>query len=176
MAHTESETRAPSDPFARTAKTRGVGLALAMFVAPWFIVLFERSRRSCSHTVRTTTANCSSVASRGPLTTPLRASHRPYPPRRAPRHCLGDWFQSTDELIGRIRNSWVGGRPMVPTALPLNNRVPRHDNAYVATAHGLLGVTLAPTTAAALVEYIATERRPPVLRPFSFDPIRRLES
>ena len=41
MANAEPETIDPSDPFARTAKLRRWGLALAMFVAPWFIVLSE---------------------------------------------------------------------------------------------------------------------------------------
>jgi hypothetical protein len=41
MVNAELKTTAPSDPFARTARTRRVGLALAMFVAPWFIVLSE---------------------------------------------------------------------------------------------------------------------------------------
>ena len=41
MVNAELETTAPSDPFARTAKARRVGLALAMFLAPWFIVLSE---------------------------------------------------------------------------------------------------------------------------------------
>lgn len=41
MVTAKPEIAAPSDPFARTAKTRRMGLALAMFVAPWFIVLSE---------------------------------------------------------------------------------------------------------------------------------------
>lgn len=41
MVNARSETAEPSDPFARTARARRVGLAIAMFTAPWFIVLAE---------------------------------------------------------------------------------------------------------------------------------------
>ena len=57
---------------------------------------------------------------------------------------------------------------MLPDGLPLIDRVPDLANAYVATAHGMLGVTLAPTTASALGEFIGTGQRPAVLAPFGF--------
>jgi glycine/D-amino acid oxidase-like deaminating enzyme len=85
---------------------------------------------------------------------------------RASRHYLGDWFGSPDQLVGLIRDPWVGGRPMLPDGLPLIGRVPGVDNVYVATGHGMLGVTLAPGTAAALVEQMTTGAQPPVLAPF----------
>jgi glycine/D-amino acid oxidase-like deaminating enzyme len=47
--------------------------------------------------------------------------------------------------------------------------VPAVDNAYAATGHGMLGVTLAPSTAAALREFIESGQRPGVLAPFRFD-------
>ena len=53
-------------------------------------------------------------------------------------------------------------------------RVPGFNNAYVATAHGMLGVTLAPTTASTPAEYVMTGRKPPELEPFGFHPSRRL--
>ncbi len=93
---------------------------------------------------------------------------------RTSRRYLGRWFQTNDEQMGRISHPWVGGRPMVPDGLPLIDRIPGFDNAYVATAHGMLGVSLAPTTAAALVEYITTGRKPPEMEPFGFHPSRRL--
>jgi glycine/D-amino acid oxidase-like deaminating enzyme len=87
---------------------------------------------------------------------------------RASRHYLGDWFGDSDELIGLIADPWVGGRPMLPDGLPLIDRVPAVDNAYVATGHGMLGVTLAPSSAAALAELMTTGNRPAVLEPFGF--------
>jgi hypothetical protein len=41
MVNPQSETTAWSEPLERTSKARRVGLALAMFAAPWFIVLSE---------------------------------------------------------------------------------------------------------------------------------------
>ena len=87
---------------------------------------------------------------------------------RASRRYLGDWFTTTDELVGLIADPWVGGRPMLPDGLPLVDRVPGLDNAYVATGHGMLGVTLAPATAAALAGFLGTGVRPGVLEPFGF--------
>ena len=68
--------------------------------------------------------------------------------------------------MGLIRDPWVGGRPMLPDGLPLVDKVSGVGNAYVATGHGMLGVTLAPGTAAALTELMTTGTRPPVLAPF----------
>ena len=87
---------------------------------------------------------------------------------RASRHYLGDWFGHSDELIGLITDPWVGGRPMLPDGLPLIDRVPTVDNAFVATGHGMLGVTLAPSSAAALAELMTTGARPALLEPFGF--------
>jgi glycine/D-amino acid oxidase-like deaminating enzyme len=88
---------------------------------------------------------------------------------RASQHYLGDWFAHSDELMGLIVDPWVGGRPMLPDGLPLIDRVPSIANAYVSTGHGMLGVTLAPSSAAALAELMISGKRPPVLVPFGFD-------
>jgi glycine/D-amino acid oxidase-like deaminating enzyme len=93
---------------------------------------------------------------------------------RASRHYLGDWFRSNDELMGRIADPWVGGRPMVPDGLPIIDQVPGTENAYVATAHGMLGMTLAPATASNLVDYITTGSKPEDLLPFGFHRSRRM--
>jgi glycine/D-amino acid oxidase-like deaminating enzyme len=87
----------------------------------------------------------------------------------ASREYLGRWFDTGDDLMGLIDSPWVGGRPMLPDGLPLVDRVPAVDNAYAATGHGMLGVTLAPSTAAALREFIESGQRPGVLAPFRFD-------
>jgi glycine/D-amino acid oxidase-like deaminating enzyme len=84
------------------------------------------------------------------------------------REYLGPWFESSDDLMGLIDNPWVGGRPMLPDGLPLIDRVPGIGNAYVATAHGMLGVTLAPATASALSDFVSSGERPAVLSPFGF--------
>ena len=86
---------------------------------------------------------------------------------RASRHYLGPWFDDQDDLPRLIRDPWVGARPLLPDGLPAIDRVPGHDNAYVATGHGMLGVTLGPATGRALADFMLTGRRPAVLAPFA---------
>jgi D-amino-acid dehydrogenase len=49
---------------------------------------------------------------------------------------------------------WVGMRPLTPDGLPLIGRVPGADNIFMATGHAMLGMTLAPATAAVIGELI----------------------
>ncbi|WP_433472365.1 NAD(P)/FAD-dependent oxidoreductase [Spirillospora sp. CA-142024] len=88
---------------------------------------------------------------------------------RASRDYLGPWYDSSDELMGLIHDPWVGGRPMLPDGLPVLDRVPGMANAYVATGHGMLGITLAPVTGSAMAEYVTEGRRPARLAPFRAD-------
>ncbi|MGW3421253.1 NAD(P)/FAD-dependent oxidoreductase [Streptomyces phaeochromogenes] len=87
----------------------------------------------------------------------------------ASRHYLGRWFDDPDDLVSLIRDPWVGGRPFLPDGLPVIDRVPGHENAFAATGHGMLGVTLGPVTGHRLAEYIRTGQRPEALGPFRFD-------
>ncbi|TCC46830.1 FAD-dependent oxidoreductase [Kribbella capetownensis] len=87
---------------------------------------------------------------------------------RGSRHYLGPWFHHPDELVGLIRDPWVGGRPFLPDGLPVIDRLPGIGNAFVATGHGMLGVTLGPATGTAVTDYILTGARPDVLAPFGF--------
>jgi D-amino-acid dehydrogenase len=66
---------------------------------------------------------------------------------------------------------WAGLRPMTADGLPLVGRAPALEHVYVATGHGMLGVTLAPATAAALAPLILEGRATAELLPF--DPARR---
>ena len=86
----------------------------------------------------------------------------------ASRQYLGRWFDDPDDLVSLIRDPWVGGRPFLPDGLPVIDRVPGHDNAFAATGHGMLGVTLGPVTGHHLADYVRTGRRPDVLTPFRF--------
>ena len=65
---------------------------------------------------------------------------------------------------------WAGLRPTTADGLPLIGRVPRHDGLFVAAGHAMLGVTLAPATAAALAPLVLRDELLPELRPF--DPAR----
>jgi D-amino-acid dehydrogenase len=68
------------------------------------------------------------------------------------------------------RSTWMGMRPVVPDGLPVIGRVPGLDNVYLATAHAMMGITLAPATGVAMADLI-TEQTPEFnLTPF--DPAR----
>jgi D-amino-acid dehydrogenase len=65
---------------------------------------------------------------------------------------------------------WVGMRPLTPDGLPAIGRLPGRRNAFVATGHGMLGVTSAITTANLIADLITTSR--PSIDPSPFDPGR----
>jgi D-amino-acid dehydrogenase len=66
---------------------------------------------------------------------------------------------------------WAGLRPLTSDGLPLIGPTPRDPRVFVATGHGMLGVTLAPATAALLAPLVLEDRADPRLAPFS--PSRR---
>jgi D-amino-acid dehydrogenase len=76
---------------------------------------------------------------------------------------LRDW------VMEEPRFEWAGLRPTTPDDLPLIGAVPGFEQLYVATGHGMLGVTLAPATATAMVPLILDNRMPNVLQPFRVD-------
>ncbi len=74
-------------------------------------------------------------------------------------------------LIGSERTDWVGMRPVTPDGgLPILGRLPTTDNAFVATGHQMLGVTLGPSTGRALSQLILEGRSDVDLG--AFDPSR----
>lgn len=64
---------------------------------------------------------------------------------------------------------WHGLRPLAPDALPIIGRPRAHPNVVLATAHGMLGVSLAPVTGEAVAALIAGTPPPVDLRPYSPD-------
>lgn len=82
---------------------------------------------------------------------------------RAPQSWLRDWEPPAASEI-RPR---AGMRPMAPDGLAVLGRLPRLSNAFVATGHGMMGVTLAPGTARVMTDLIVEGRESPVLQPFS---------
>jgi D-amino-acid dehydrogenase len=89
----------------------------------------------------------------------LLAAARPY---------LGGWQPDAEGPV----TAWAGLRPATPDGLPLIGALPGHDGLYLATGHGMLGVTLAPATAALLAPLVLEGRAAPELAPF--DPARKL--
>ena len=64
---------------------------------------------------------------------------------------------------------WTGLRPLPADSLPLIGAVPGRPGLFVATGHGMLGVTLAPATGAALAPLVLEDRLVPELAPFRID-------
>src|SRR5829696_6425319 len=89
----------------------------------------------------------------------LLAAARPY---------LAGWQPESDGPV----EAWAGLRPATPDGLPLIGALPGLDGVYLATGHGMLGVTLAPATADLLAPLVLEGRAAPELAPF--DPARRL--
>lgn len=89
----------------------------------------------------------------------LLAAARPY---------LAGWHPDPDGPV----DAWAGLRPATPDGLPLIGALPGLDGIYLATGHGMLGVTLAPATANLLAPLVLEDRAAPELTPF--DPARRL--
>jgi D-amino-acid dehydrogenase len=89
----------------------------------------------------------------------LLAAARPY---------LGGWRPDADGPV----EAWAGLRPATPDGLPLIGALPGLDGIYLATGHGMLGVTLAPATANLLAPLVLDGHAAPELTPF--DPARRL--
>ena len=71
---------------------------------------------------------------------------------------------------GSTAEAWAGLRPVTADGLPLIGAVPDRPNVYVASGHAMLGVTLAPATAAALAPLVLRGEQSAVLAPF--DPSR----
>lgn len=62
---------------------------------------------------------------------------------------------------------WYGWRPMTWDSLPIIGKVPKLDNAYLATGHNMLGMSLATATGKLIAELIAGEQPHLDVRPYS---------
>lgn len=69
------------------------------------------------------------------------------------------------------QQAWTGLRPMTPDGLPVIGPLPGKENVFVASGHGMLGVTLAPMTAEIIAAQVKGEERDSDIantaRPFS---------
>jgi D-amino-acid dehydrogenase len=55
---------------------------------------------------------------------------------------------------GREETLWAGLRPLTPDGLPVLGKLPGYSNVFVATGHGMLGITLAPSTATVMAQLL----------------------
>ncbi|MFN0155420.1 MAG: NAD(P)/FAD-dependent oxidoreductase [Gaiella sp.] len=74
-----------------------------------------------------------------------------------------EWCPSASQSL----EEWVGLRPLTSDGLPLIGPSPRDPRVYVATGHGMLGVTLAPATATLLAPLVVRGESASALAPFS---------
>ena len=68
---------------------------------------------------------------------------------------------------GPAQETWYGWRPMTWDGLPIIGPVPKLNNAYLATGHNMLGLSLAPSTGRMIAEMITGETTHIDATPFS---------
>jgi D-amino-acid dehydrogenase len=76
---------------------------------------------------------------------------------RSPSGYLRDWRPEMPRV------DWAGLRPLAPDGVPIVGAVPGRDGLYVATAHAMLGITLAPSTGHSLARTILEGSADPAL-------------
>jgi D-amino-acid dehydrogenase len=67
----------------------------------------------------------------------------------------------------RVTERWAGLRPMSADDLPIIDRLPTIDNLYIATGHGMLGITTATGTGRLIADMILGRKPPFDPTPFS---------
>jgi D-amino-acid dehydrogenase len=75
--------------------------------------------------------------------------------RRAAAESFTDWGDPAGAAA-----PWAGMRPMTPDGLPIVGKLEPLGNAYIASGHGMLGLTLAPATAEIIAEMVVHQRMP----------------
>ncbi|MFG0335595.1 MAG: NAD(P)/FAD-dependent oxidoreductase [Maioricimonas sp. JB049] len=71
---------------------------------------------------------------------------------------------------GPARDTWYGWRPMTWDSLPVIGRTPALNNAWLATGHNMLGLSLAPATGRLIAELLTGEK--PHIDASPFSPMR----
>lgn len=62
---------------------------------------------------------------------------------------------------------WTGTRPMTPDGLPMIGWLPGYHDIAIASGHAMLGMTLGPSTGAAIAELFTTGSAPEAAKPFT---------
>ena len=71
---------------------------------------------------------------------------------------------------GDAQETWYGWRPMTWDSLPIIGATPQLNNAYLATGHNMLGLSLAPATGRLVTEFVTGES--PHIDAAPFSPLR----
>lgn len=72
-----------------------------------------------------------------------------------------------DPVGPKLEERWSGWRPMVPDELPIIGRAPNLDNLWLATGHGMLGVSMSAITAQLVSELIGGQTPSLDVTPFA---------
>ncbi len=64
---------------------------------------------------------------------------------------------------------WMGFRPCSTDGMPIIGELPGYPNVYIATGHGMLGVSLAPATAKMISDLVRGKSAEIDMNPFKFD-------
>ncbi|QDU30609.1 D-amino acid dehydrogenase small subunit [Anatilimnocola aggregata] len=75
-------------------------------------------------------------------------------------------------LAEPILETWAGWRPMTPDSLPFLGPVPSFDNVFLAAGHGMLGVSMSPSTGKLIAELVTSQTPHIDPQPYAVD--RRL--
>lgn len=88
---------------------------------------------------------------------------------RAIEENVGRLLPGVANATGSTKRYLAGMRPLTPDGLPVVGPLPGVENVWIASGHGMMGVTLAPATAAAVAEGIVSGRVPSIVEPFRPD-------
>lgn len=91
-----------------------------------------------------------------------------------PEHRIQQLLKSAEPYLiepytNEIRSTWYGWRPMTWDSLPVIGRLPRYSNAFLATGHNMLGVSLAAGTGRLVSEIVNEQSTHIDARPYSPD-------
>lgn len=92
------------------------------------------------------------------------------PERRIRQLCRSAEPYLVTPWTGEHQQPWSGWRPMTWDSLPIIGPVPRLTNAWLATGHNMLGVSLATGTGRLIAELL--RNRPPHIDPAPYSPSR----
>lgn len=92
------------------------------------------------------------------------------PARRISQLCESAKPYLVEPFTEVIEDTWFGWRPMTWDSLPIIGCVPRIDNAYLATGHNMLGLSLAAGTGKLIAEII--QEKPTHIDASAFSPRR----
>ncbi|MDI3339617.1 MAG: FAD-dependent oxidoreductase [Sphaerobacter sp.] len=80
--------------------------------------------------------------------------------RRGANRYIAGWDRGT------AQTTWVGMRPMLPDGLVALGLAPRYDNLFIASGHAMEGISLGPSTATTIADYMTTGKTDVDLTPF----------